>query len=480
MALTRLSTELLENIVTHVLPEGFESVALTCKRIYAICVPFIERHDRLRSHFHTFAYYEKMSDPSFTIRTAFDLITRIAVEPLVARYIRYADFKVDHFFTHGRPREFNPDVHCGDAVTRLLADSSYLKQAGLDWQEYYAEIEEDLQASRYSQYAAAFLLTLLPNVETLILPQRWKPLSAPDKLVDAIVRKTKLSHHLPWDTPSLAQTIRFEASVGLGPQYRFDLDWASPFLALPYMRSFRGPSCVATSDGGHKSPEESRNIYGNGFGEMLEAVHLVNCCIDEVGIADFLQHTTRLRTLRYSHSTKDNDGSHYKNWDICKFVTAIGRRVGCHLEELSISVRQLHGSIASGRASMCGFQRLRKLELPLEIAMCNITATTPIESPVIADDSTGNHGRDNDEPFIGDIVPASVSHLSLTSSGSEDHATALDVMFRHIAARKESTMPVLEEIHLSCPANAGDAYKKQCYRLLAETAKVGVVLHLEP
>lgn len=487
MALTRLSTELLENIITHALPEGFESLALTCRKIYAVCTGFINRHNTLRSHFHSFTYYEKMTDPSFSIRTAFDLITRIAIEPIVARYVRHADLKVDSFFMRGRPREFNPDVHCGDAVVRLLADSPYLDQAGLDWQEYYAEIDKDLHAARYSQHAAAFLLTLLPNVETLTLPYGWKPLSTTDRLIDAVVRKAKQSHHLPFDTPSLAQTTRFEPSVALESQEGFDLAWASPFLALPHMRFFHGPSCVVVDDGGHKSIYGSKDPYRGGFGETLEAVHLVSCCIDDVGIADFLKHTTRLRTLWYSHSTKGNGGPYDGDWDICKFVTAIEREAGSHLEELSVSIRELRGSIAPGTVSTRGFQRLRKLEFPLDIAICNITsaaayraATMPNEPLVVEDGSTDHHELNDGDPFMGDLVPASVSLLSVISCGTDDHARALDVMFRHFAARKESTLPALEEIHLTCPASAVDTYKEQCARLLAETEKAGVVLHMEP
>ena len=289
-------------IITHVLPEGFESMALTCRRIYALCTPLIERHNRLRSQFQTFTYYEKMADPSFTIRTAFDLIIRIAVEPVVARYVRDADFKVDN--THGRPREFVTDAHCRRDVARLFADSPYLEQAGLDWKEYYDEIEEDLKVARYSQHAAAFLLTLLPNVEMLTLPKLWKPLDATEKLIDAVVRKAKQSY-LPCDRPSLAQITRFEPCGSLVPQPRFDLDWASPFLALPHMQSFRGSSCVVIDDC-HKSIA-SKDPY-HGFGETLVAVSFMGCCIDEVGITDFLKHTIRLRTLRYSHSTSTNWG----------------------------------------------------------------------------------------------------------------------------------------------------------------------------
>ena len=412
MALTRLPTELLEIIITHTLPEGFESVALTCRKIHAISTPFIQRHSTLRSRFHNFNYYENTTDWINTIRTAFDVITRIAVEPIVARYIRHADFAQDSKFTRGRPRELLADVHCGGAVLRLLADSPYLEQAGLDWQEFYAKIEEDLQAVRYSQLAASFLMMLLPNVETLTLPRKWKPLDATDKLTDAIVRKANQSH-LPDDRPSLAQVTRFELSVSLVRQDWFDLDWVNPLLALPHIQSFYGPSCVAIGDDGHKNIA-SNNPEG-GFGKTLIVVDLMSCCTNEVGIADFLQHTTRLKTLRYSHVTKAHSG--HRNWNICKFITAIERKVGSHLEELPVSIRQLRGSIASGKESMRGFQRLRKLEFPLELAVCNITAgtacraaTTPNKSLVVGDGPTdGHHELDDDEPFISDLVPASVS-----------------------------------------------------------------------
>lgn len=95
MALTRLPTELLEIIITHVLPEGFESVAVTCRKIYALCIPFFQRHNALRSRFLHFTYHENPNDPSPTIATAADLIRRIAVEPVVARYVRYANFRYD-------------------------------------------------------------------------------------------------------------------------------------------------------------------------------------------------------------------------------------------------------------------------------------------------------------------------------------------------------------------------------------------------
>ena len=313
-------------------------------------------------------------------------------------------------------------------------------------------------------------LTLLPNVETLSLPHRWKPVSTTDKLIDPVVRKAKQSHHLPCDTPSLAQTTEFSVRQQEG----FDLASASAFLALPHIRSFYGRSCVAMDDGGHKSICASKDPYG-GFAKTLKSVHFMSCCIDGVGIADFLKHTPRLRTLMYSHATEGNGGPHDRGWDICKFVTAIEREAGSHLVELSVSICELRGSIAPGKASMRNFQRLQKLEVPLEIASCNMTAAAcPVEG------STTDHKIDSCEPFIiGDLVPASVSQLSLISRGTDGHEKALERMFHDFAAKKDSQLPALREIHLSCPAGADDAYKEQCARLLAETEKVGVILQLK-
>ena len=130
MALMQLPNELLGKIIRHVLPEGFESVALTCTRIYALCTPFIEYHNKLRGQFRTFNYFRRQGHPDFVIGTGFDLPTRIAVEPIMARYIREADFARDGIF---RPGELVEDTQPDGPVVKLLAQSPYLKQAGLDW-----------------------------------------------------------------------------------------------------------------------------------------------------------------------------------------------------------------------------------------------------------------------------------------------------------------------------------------------------------
>lgn len=292
------------------------------------------------------------------ITTAFDLIERIAIEPVVARYIIYANFDRDAFPYRIRMRRDVPDVHLSGPVVKLFADSLYLRQASLDWREYYAQIKQD--RPRYSQHAAAFLLTLLPNVKTLKMPHLWEPVDKTEELFEVVCRQANRSHY-PLKTPSLAQVTTFQSFSG-----RRNLEKAVPFLALPNLRTFAGRNSI--SIGFPTAVLASKYPYFH-FSETLESVGLLGCCIDEVAIINLLKHTPRLRMFKYSHSTRETDDN--RDWDICKFVTAIERVAGSYLEGLSVTVGELSGSVIPGRVSISGFQRLRQLQLPLCIAPCN-------------------------------------------------------------------------------------------------------------
>ncbi|KAE8393880.1 hypothetical protein BDV23DRAFT_180330 [Aspergillus alliaceus] len=464
---TQLPNELLENIIIHSLPEGFESLALTCKHLYALCTPHIKHHNRLRWHFESFEYgktdlvvQHKLSllTLPYTVCSAFNLIARIAVEPTVAHYIREADFEKDGQFTRGISRAFATDASRDKAVTQLLAESSYLREAGLEWQEYYAAIEDDLDAARYSQHAAAFVLTLLPNLRVLRLPREWQPVAATSKLLDAIVRRSRRAP-IPHHKPSMAQVTRFEVSASREADERFDLDWATCFLTLPHVRSFWGPGCVGTGDG---YGAITSAYLSSGF-QSLEAVHFMRASIDDKAIAGFLKHTPSLKTLRYSHTTNNNGG--LQDWDLCRFVAAIEREAGNHLVELSISIDELRGSITLGKVSMRGFHRLQKLELPVEIITCTLTAL-------------GDHQSNYSDLFLGDLIPASVSQLSLISHGLDGSEKALSMLFRDFAAKKDSQVPALKEIYLSWPIDVDDLDQELYATLAVETQKAGVVLDI--
>ncbi|KAE8410750.1 hypothetical protein BDV36DRAFT_306862 [Aspergillus pseudocaelatus] len=430
-AFMQLPNELLETVILHSLPEGFESLALTCKHLYALCTPHIKHHNRLRWHFESFEYgktdlvvQHKLSllILPYTACSAFNLITRIAVEPTVAHYVGEADFEKDGQFTRGISRTLATDASRDKAVTRLLAESSYLREAGLEWHEYYAGIEDDHDAARYSQYAAAFVLTLLPNLKVLKLPIEWKPVAATNKLLEVIMRRSKRAP-IPHHKPSMAQVTRFEVSASRDVDESFHLGTGDGYGVI------------------------TSAYLPNGF-QSLEAVHFMSASIDDKAIAGFLKHTPNLKTLRYSHTTNNNGG--LQDWDLCRFVAAIERETGSHLVELSISIDELRGSITLGKVSMRGFCRLEKLELPLEITICTLHALE-------------EHQSNYSDLFLDDLIPAS---------------KALSILFRDFAARKGSQVAALKEIYLSWPIDVDDLDEKQYATLAVETQKAGVVLDI--
>ncbi|KAK8109255.1 hypothetical protein PG984_015056 [Apiospora sp. TS-2023a] len=220
-----LPPELVVQVITESLPEGFESLALSCKAIHQLCKPFIEHHNLLRTQFRTFRYdfvpTPVPQDPLWRpIYHAYTLLERIAEEPIVARYIQHASF-----FEDGHPF-VSPiaDPVCGSPIAALFADSFYLRDAGLDWREYHALIAADyaITGARpfsqrpFSQHAAAFILTLLPNLKSLELPELWDPTDSSDKLINTVVIKARQLNTAPQQqySSSLAQIANLKSCAG--------------------------------------------------------------------------------------------------------------------------------------------------------------------------------------------------------------------------------------------------------------------------
>ena len=172
MSLLQLPNELIQEIIKQILPDGFESLALTCKELHSICKPFIPYHNSLCKEFGHFTY-RKRSNRSFKIRSSIEFLLRIAVEPVVALYVREADLQADGLFKHRGSHEHVAEDRW-DALYRLLENSQHIQEANLSCEIFYGQIEADYEEGCYSQLAAAFLLTLLPNTRCLTLPTKYK------------------------------------------------------------------------------------------------------------------------------------------------------------------------------------------------------------------------------------------------------------------------------------------------------------------
>ncbi|KAK5626667.1 hypothetical protein RRF57_002382 [Xylaria bambusicola] len=466
---TGLPSELLDKIVEYSIPEGFESLAVTCKLIYAHCTRFIARHNHLRFSFREFIYRKDQPDPRVeTHHLAFELLACIAAEPRVARYIVDADLRDDSdSYPTGRPfiapnitPNITSDIGNGNPLVSLFANSSYLARAGLDWKEYYALVKQEVQRSDYSQHAAAFILTLLPNITSLTLPRQWKPSDKTDRLLEVIVREARRSRFI-WNEPSLAKLTTFEL-------ISLDFNNAIPFLALPHVRSFSYKGL-----GNRSMKLASKNQYVC-YGETLEEANFLSSALNGKEISEFLKHTPRLKELDLCRWGTGRDS--YRPWDICGFVVVIESEVGSHLEGLSLSTFRRCGFM-HGQASMHGFQRLRRLDCPLELAMSHENKALP--RPLKPTDSLKDSKSEVLEPSISDLIPASVTKLSLIPYDEEQYWMALDVVFRDMTIKEGSKLPFLKEIYMEPPSpylHLLDVRERE--RLEAKALEAGVVLHL--
>ncbi|KAI1122304.1 F-box domain protein [Nemania abortiva] len=500
-SLTDLPIELLPGIIEYSLPEGFESLALTCRALYTLCIPFIEHHNRLRKRFREFRYDDVSTDPSLPcISAAITLIAYIAAEPRAARYIIHADFELDGVYPSNQAsRSIAPVLHDTGPVAALFAHSAELAEAGLDWEEYYARAKSQVNRDDsewecfYSQHAAAFVLTLLPNAKDISLPMNWVPFEETEWLIRAIIRKTRQPNSLR-SRPSLAEVA--DLRMGCTPSCPASqaLSILTPFLSLPHMQ------CLVYGYGemsGHRMFLGSSQSPHLRFGDTLTTAHFWDADIDGV-LVEFLRRTPDLKSLRYARKRRADRWC--KGQDLCRAVTAIGREIGSSLEELSLTEAHFeepppteippHASLPPVKVYMRSFKCLRRLEFPLDLALCNIRAALSGKrngtrsSIGLALEALDNGLTEQQireiEVSVRDLIPPSVVELSLLSRGQDHHDIALKAMFRGFAANKHSRWPALKDLYLSCPTDgeATEAYLGECTKLSVETANAGVVLHL--
>jgi hypothetical protein len=495
MALLELADELLTLIVEHAIPEGFESLCLTCYKLHTLCKPSIRQYNELRSHFRNFNYLIKEKYPSLTIRTSFELIARIAEEPVVARYIEHADFKVDtRLPVGGALWRMERNGYRPETVRDLFASSRYL--SGTEWQHYFEKYERNLKDNRYCQASASFLLTLLSNVKTVVLPMRWTHDTETEKLLETIVRHARQPNATLTNASLLSVTTLKTSFARQG----FVLNKITPLLALPRIQKFYGPTSISHTEAPeHSSPCQS---LSPSLGWKLEVAYLRGSNIDGPAMKHFLRCTPRLKTLVYSHSDKQLS----RIWDICELVTTISKEAGSHLEELSITEHDFSGRIALNTTNMRHLPRLHKLEIPLDLATCVIRSATHLEAKEsIGTDSVEDADQSRIDLLMCGLVPPSVTRLFLSSEdwgrddGGDDstgeleindgvqvfkpkpqqHDRTLETMFQGFAKKKASQLPSLEEIRVWNPWNADKAYKARCERLVLEAETAGVKVHID-
>lgn len=95
MALDRLPVEILHMIAREAIPESYESLILTNKRIYTASKPLLNEYAELRK-FRQFSYGgSHRSSQGWHILSPMQLMYEIAQNPKIARAIEFADLSDD-------------------------------------------------------------------------------------------------------------------------------------------------------------------------------------------------------------------------------------------------------------------------------------------------------------------------------------------------------------------------------------------------
>ena len=153
----------------------------------------------------------------------------------------------------------------------------------------------------------------------------------------------------------------------------------------------------------------------------------------------------------------------------------------------------LRGSIIPNKVSVRGFQRLQRLRFPVELAAGHIAATTGqistqerclwdnllIQERCPWDNLLVQHGW-HSRSLFEDLVPVSVSQLSLLSRGTDSHRKVIDATFCPLITRRLSHLPTLREVEIKVRGDEYEANENQRARLRMEMKKVGVILRALP
>ena len=452
MKLLELPTEVLRLIIQETIPEGFESFTLTCRRVYTMCECKIPKHNQLRRVYRNFRYKRLRSaanDPDFQDRhdiwSSLALLHAIGQEPLIARYIVTADLKGGLAFD-----EYADDTEEAEAIYQrtiadlkstgslhwLLAQSPYLREEGEDVKAWFDAILKD---GEDIQHADTFLLTLLPNVEKLSLPEHCRdqaipgkpPEGTPDiwKVLDVVPRLANTNAAI--GTASLSKLKVLEPTASTGYECRYAMQTMTPFLAINSMRKFYGGSLIAVND---SYTGKSFDPRYDTLGSNLEVVELAGCCMTACECAKLTKGMRCLKSFSLSYETKWHGCGH--DWSAGQFVAALMAGVGETLEHLSLSLLNHYGELITGVTDLRGFTVLKELELDT-----GMLPGPPYTNDMGYDEDLGEEevsGRTPAVPRLLDMLPMSLERLELLTDNDQTSTECLEALFTDFVAEKTS------------------------------------------
>ena len=501
-----LPIECLQKILQQTLPEGFESASLSCKAMHAASAYFIEGHNLRKRRFGNFLWsearpegkhkvdstqpvpdewWDKASQESgYIIPGPRELLEAIAEEPLVGRYIRtikmadsssmyyYYDDEDDEDYLYwtlpqtpisDRLREFvraSPDIAAvgGDPEVWIHAFDTGGAERDASGHCYVNEYDDD-ENFRLKWYES-FLLTLLPNVTTIQLPEWWYYGFFSDEgehyrrefmpLREHIVKRANDSS-IP--DASLSHLSVILPVKGHGYECKESLEIHALFNGIQSLRELYHGGVVALDDvytGIEFNPTDHE------WSRHIEIIELVGVVIGESELDRLLSLANKGSTLRVFHlgyEVKYHGCGLY--WDAGALLAVVQRHCADSLEELmvtQISGSQDGGCCGSTLVDMTKFRKLKFIELDIEM-LCG-PAYDP-ENPVDLYNDCENLG-DPAWPALVDLLPRSIQKVNIrVRSPMGDNTECITRLFMNFEAERSTKLPNLEEITLFVPDRIG-------------------------
>ncbi|GKT42797.1 uncharacterized protein ColSpa_02978 [Colletotrichum spaethianum] len=406
MALLGLPLELIQCIIKETIPESVENVALTCTSLHNASKIYLGEHNRLRKRYKHFSYskYSRevrrgrprrncqghwdpiTQETGVELQGATELIQEITRNPVIPRYIQTADLKGNVGMTN-YPDDIidedyeDPARQCQPKFPRitheavisqlrhLLNDSPYVMEASVDSEAWLSGMLDDT-----SGHAEVLLLTLLPNVRELALPQHRDQL--PGRIsghlrygeetprsnrkiiwpvLDALVRR---ANDPTIAEASLSKLEIYKPFTGTGYECRNAMTINAPFLAIKSLREAYIGGCIALDDGYTGKPFDPE--YPD-YSPRLEKLELVGCTFGLKDMRELLLRLPNLKCLHFAYETKWHGCGH--NLDAGAMMNTIMECAGETLEELSVWMMVHYGTAGRTLTDMKGFKRLKSLHI---------------------------------------------------------------------------------------------------------------------
>ncbi|KAF1838251.1 hypothetical protein BDW02DRAFT_565284 [Decorospora gaudefroyi] len=443
MKLLDLPPEILDLIIDRTPPDGIEGFALSCKTVYGRAAFQIQHHNHLkRTWTHT-----TNASPSRRGDTL-AILYHISRDPIIAEYIeslylwdRRAE---DEVGDDPNAYNFRDDETAMENIKGLLCFAEHFANADNDdwWRQILEEDKAGDQSDMDKLHATVALLSLLPNLKKLQLPDRWHEVrhnEGAEELVPHVQALVSMSNTAGNRRKPLAKLETILPFVEEGYDVRVGLQCLEPFIVLKNLRSLYAVSCVAVEEDWGGIPFHWSNPTVSSW---LTRVEFACCCMDASGLSALLAHTPALTVFKYSHQTKW-DGLEF-DWNAGEILEALANYCSESLVDIAITIDQLHGEVVNGLSSFLRFRNLEQLEVDVE-CFCG----PPLESgqrqgrealvPIGAE-----KWRHMDIPCVGDMLPPSMRELQVNTSFPEPSEDALEALFKNIVDRRRENLRLLK------------------------------------